>query len=139
MAGLFSRISKAVKQKPIQHQEAAKTKSDRRIRDAARKIENIAAMCEMGKMHARGMCDNSLDPGLLASERKNYEMYKHDAIVSARRLSDPTVRDSSLRLVIDLCIHGGEDSEAKHFFNSIEGDDVKQEIIEVYPQLATRS
>jgi hypothetical protein len=133
MVGLFSRIPKAVRLQ----EEAAKTKGDRRIRSETRKIEDIATICELGKMHARAMRDNSLDAGLLA-ERKNYEMYKHDAIVSARRLREPTLRDFSLRHIIDLCMCGGDDSEAKHFFNLMEADAVKREILEVHPQLASR-
>ena len=82
------------------------------------------------------MRDSSLEPDLLAREQRNYEMYKHDAILSAGRLTDKTLRDSSLRLVIDLCLYGGDDSEAKHLLSAVETDSIKREILEEHPRLA---
>ena len=92
MFGLFRRILEAVKpQGQTPSQEAAKTTSVQGIRDAARRIEKIKAICDLGKMHARAMRDSSLEPDLLASEQRNYEMYKHDAILLAGRLTDKTL------------------------------------------------
>ncbi|MGC1353050.1 MAG: hypothetical protein WA858_25250 [Xanthobacteraceae bacterium] len=136
MFGLFRRILEAVTPQQQKRQEAAKTTNDQGIRDAARRIEKIKAICDLGKMHARAMRDSSLEPDLLASEQRNYEMYKHDAILSAGRLTDKTLRDSSLRLVINLCVYGGDDSEAKHLLSSVEGDSIKREILEEHPRLA---
>jgi hypothetical protein len=35
-----------------------------------------------------------------------------------------------LRLIVDLCVYGGDDSEAKHFLNAVEADSIKREILE---------
>ena len=94
MVGLFSRVLEAVKpQQQTRREEDAKTKNVTRIRNAAKKIEKVKTICDLGKMHARSMRDNSLDPDVLASERKNYEMYKHDAIVVMGSLRDTTLRE----------------------------------------------
>jgi hypothetical protein len=138
MFGLFRRILEAVKpQQQTRWQEAAKSTNVQGIRDSARRIEKIRAICDLGKMHARAMRDSSLKPTLLASEQRNYEMYKHDAILSAGRLTDKTLRDSSLRLVIDLCVYGGDDSEAKHLLSAVEADSIRREILEEHPRLAS--
>ena len=107
MLGLFRRILEAIKpQQQLSSKKLPETSNVQRIRDAARRIEKIKAICDLGKMHARAMRDSSLEPALLASERRNYETYKHDAILWASRLTDKTLRDSTLRLIIDLCAYG---------------------------------
>jgi hypothetical protein len=138
MFRLFQRILEAIEpQQQLSGKDPLKTGNVKRIRDGAKRIENIKAICDLGKMHARAMRDSSLEPTLLASERKNYETYKRDAILSASRPTDNSLRDSTLRLIIDLCVYGGDDSEAKHLLNAVEADSMRREILEEHPGLAS--
>jgi hypothetical protein len=125
---LFQRILEAIEpQQQLSGKDPLKTGN----------VKRIKVICDLGKMHARAMRDSSLEPTLLASERKNYETYKRDAILSANRLTDNTLRDSTLRLIIDLCVYGGDDSEAKHLQNAVEADSMRREILEEHPGLAS--
>jgi hypothetical protein len=87
-------------------------------------------------MHAKSMRDCSLTPELAANERKGYELYKRDAIALARRVSDPTFRDHAIGHLVELCMDGGEEDEAKSLFNIVQSDFVKRQISEKHPQLA---
>ena len=71
------------------------TVEDGRRRSASR-VEKVKATCDLGRMHARSMCDRSLAPELAANERKCYQLYKRDAIALARRVADPALRDRAI-------------------------------------------
>jgi len=101
------------------------TVEDGRRRSASR-VERVKAACELGRMHARSMCDRSLAPELAASERKSYELYKRDAIALARRVADPVLRDHAIGHLVDLCIDGGEEEEASAFFELVQSDLVRR-------------
>ena len=104
------------------------TVEDGRRRSASR-VEKVKATCDLGRMHARSMCDRSLAPELAASERKSYELYKRDAIALARRVTDPVLRDHAIGHLVDLCIDGGEEEEASSFFELVQSDLVRREIV----------
>jgi hypothetical protein len=61
---------------------------------------------------------------------------------AAKTTNDQGIRDAARRiekikrLVINLCVYGGDDSEAKHLLSSVEGDSIKREILEEHPRLA---
>jgi hypothetical protein len=81
------------------------------------------------------MRDSSLDPGLAANERKSYELYKGDALALARRVKDPLIRDCSVGHIIDLCLDGGEEEQARALFGVVQSDFVKRYISGRHPQL----
>ena len=110
------------------------TVEDGRRRSASR-VERVKAACDLGRMHARSMCDRSLAPELAASERKSYELYKRDAIALARRVKDPVLRDHSIGHLVDLCIDGGEEEQARALFDVVQSDFVKRYISGKHPQL----
>jgi hypothetical protein len=112
-------------------------------RRSANSVERVKATCNLGRMHARSMYDRSLAPELTANERKCYQLYKHDAIALARRVADPALRDHAIGHLVELCMDGGEEEEAKSLFDIIQSDFVKRDISEKHPllsaELLTRS
>jgi hypothetical protein len=69
-------------------------------------------------------------------ERKSYELYKRDALALARRIKDPVLHDGSLSQIIDLCLEGGEEEQAKALFHAVQSDFVKRYISGKHPRLA---
>ena len=121
-----------------QRGDAASTRDERRTRREASRAKEIEAICELGKMHARTMRDGSLDPELLVHERKNYDMYMREAVASARRITDPSLRDRSVGRIIDLCMDGGDEGQARVLLSVVQSDFVRREIAGKHPQLAVR-
>lgn len=87
-------------------------------------------------MHSRYLHDGSVQPDLLADEQKAYERCKQDAIAQARQLTDAMTRDFALQFIVNLCMDGKEESEAKKLFDAVEDDLIKEQILAKYPQLA---
>ena len=140
MLKLFRRVRDAFdtpeRSRDRQPSDVASTNDARRMRKATRRAEEIRSICELGRMHARSMRDSSLDPELVTNERKSYDAYKRDAMELARRVTDPVLRDRSVSHIIDLCFDGGEEEQARAFFNVVQSDFVKREISTKHPQLA---
>jgi hypothetical protein len=122
-------------QRRHQQRDAGSNTDQRRTRTEASRVEKIKAICDLGKMHARSMRDSCLDPELLRSERKNYEMYMREAIASARRVTDPVLRDRSVGHIIDLCMDGGEEGQARALLSVVQSEFVRREIAEKHPRL----
>ena len=126
MFKLFRRAKDAFhSQRAHQQRDAANTPDERRTRAEASRAEKIKAICDLGKIHAISMCDGSLVPQLLADERKSYEMYMREAVALVRRVTDPVQRDRSVGHIIDLCMDGGEEGQARVFLNVVQSDFVK--------------
>jgi hypothetical protein len=121
-----------------QHRVAASTTDERRTRSGASRAEKIKTICNLGKIHTISMRDGSLDPKRLANERKNYEMYRREAVALLRRVTDPVLRDRSVGHIIDLCIDGGEEVQAAVLLSLVQSDFVSREIAGKHPQLAVR-
>ena len=84
----------------------------------------------------RGVCETAVGhPELLGTERKSYEMYKREATASARRVTDPVLRDRSVGHIIDLCVDGGEEDQARALLSVVQSEFVRREIAEKHPQL----
>jgi len=122
-------------QRRHQQRDAGSNTDQRRTRTEASRVEKIIAICDLGKMHARSMRDSCLDPELLRSERKKYEMYMREAIASARRVTDPVLRDRSVGHIIDLCMDGGEEGQARALLSVVQSEFVRREIAEKHPPL----
>jgi hypothetical protein len=119
-----------------QQRDAASNTDQRRTRTEASRVEKIKAICALGKMHARSMRDGCLGhPELLGTERKSYEMYKREATASARRVTDPVLRDRSVGHIIDLCVDAGEEDHARALLSVVQSEFVRREIAEKHPQL----
>jgi hypothetical protein len=103
------------------------TAEDGRRRSASR-VERVKATCDLGRMHTRSMRDHSLAPEVAANERKDYELYKRDAIALTRRITDPVLRDRTIGHLIDLCKDGGDEGEASALFDLLQSDLVRREI-----------
>jgi hypothetical protein len=137
-------VFKTGKESTRRHQES-QNETSANAEDASRthqersRVEKIKEICDLGRIHSKAMRDSSLEPAVLANERKNYEMYKHDAICSARRVSDAGLRDFSLSLIIDLCLDGRDYGDAKRLFHGIESNFVKHRISVKHPQLVIRT
>ena len=125
-------------QRAHQQRDAANTRDERRTRAEASRAEKIKAICDLGKIHAISLRDGSLDPQLLANERKSYEMYMREAVALVRRVTDPVLRDRSIGHIIDLCIDGEEEGQATVLLSLVQSDFVKREIAGKHPQLAVR-
>jgi hypothetical protein len=140
MFKLFRKVKDAFHLRQQSHNRqlraVASTNDARRMRRAARRAEEIRSFCELGRMHARSMRDSSLDPELAAHERKGYELYKRDALALTRRVKDPVLRDCSVGHIIDLCLDGGEEEQARALFDVVQSDFVKRYISGKHPQLA---
>lgn len=140
MLKLFRRVRDAfhLRQRSRNRQlsDIVSTNDARRMRKATRKAEEIRSICELGRMHARSTRDSSLDPELVANERKSYEVYKREAMALARRVTDPFLRDRSISHIIDLCFDGGEEEQARALFNVVQSDFAKREISTKHPHLA---
>jgi hypothetical protein len=136
MFKLFRRAKDAFRLQQGRQRDAASITDERRNRTAASRVEKIKAICDLGKIHAISMCDGSLDPQLLADERKSYEVYMREAVALVRRVTDPVQRDRSVGHIIDLCMDGGEEGQAKVFLNVVQSDFVRREIAGKHPQLA---
>lgn len=140
MIKLFKRAKDAFHwQRGHQQRDATSTTDERRNRTAASRAGKIKAVCDLGKIHALSMRDGSLDPKLLAHERKNYEVYMREAIALARRVTDPVQRDRSIGHIIDLCIDGGDEGQATVLLSVIQSDLVRREIAGKHPQMAVRN
>jgi len=83
--------------------------------------------------------DKSLDLELLGYERQNYERYKREAIARTRQVIDPVLRDRSIGHIIDLCMDGGEEDQARKLFDIVQADLVKRELARKYPKLWQRT
>jgi hypothetical protein len=118
-----------------QQGDAASNSDQRRTRTESSRVEKIKAICVLGKMHARSLRDGCLDPKLLSSERKNYEMYMREATASACRVMDPVLRDRSVGHIIGLCMDGGEEDRARALLSVVQSEFVRREIAEKHPQL----
>jgi hypothetical protein len=121
-----------------QQRDAASTTDERRTHVEASRVEKIKAICDLGKIHAISLRDGSLDPKLLADERKSYEVYMREAIGLVRRVTDPVLRDRSVGHIIDLCIDGGEEGQATVLLSLVQSDFVRREIAGKHPKLALR-
>ena len=111
------------------------TTDERKTDKGASRAERIKAICDLGKVHARSLGDSSLDPELLAHERENYERYKREAMARTRQVIDPVLRDRSIGHIIDLCMDGGEEDQARKLFDIVQADLVKRELARKYPKL----
>ena len=76
----------------------------------------------------REVCATAVGPGTLRYERKSYEMYMREAMASARRVTDPVQRDRSVGHIIDICMDGGEEGQARALLNVVQSDFVRREI-----------
>jgi hypothetical protein len=137
MLKLFRRVKDSLHlEKCHQRRDAGGTKVERRTRRGASRAKEIEEICELGKMHAKSMRDGTLEPALSANERKNYDMYMREAIASARRVTDPALRDRSVGHIVDLCMVGGEEGQAGALLSVVQSEFVRREITRKHPQLA---
>jgi hypothetical protein len=79
----------------------------------AEKVRRIKSLYGAGLWSAGNLAEASLSPEALRRERTIYIKKRDAALVLARELTDPMLRDISLRSIIDLCVAANDFEAAR--------------------------
>lgn len=101
----------------------------------ADKVRRIKSLCGAGLWSANNLLEPYQSQETLQRERAMYVKKRDAALVLARELTDPKLRDAALRSIIDLCMVADDVETARPLMTDIASEEIKERLAQDYPAL----
>jgi hypothetical protein len=98
-------------------------------------VLQIRLLCDLGVLCAKNIRDGIGNADMMKKEQDRYQAKKFEAIQLTRKLTDTFYKDTALFNIIELCMQAGETNDAKRLFDAIRANEIRNNTLEIYPEL----